>query len=246
MLQTHSAHELIPRTTRNPALRQIAIQAVNDLLEMQKADGAHVIDDLTPEQLWGCIFEISAICTGNPDPYRRDKRKARRTALNLIDEFSECNWLERLKLITAANIIDFSSARVVERIEDNPDYFALALHEALKMPFEIDCVEKFESVIIRGESKRLMWLIDNDGEAVFDLWVIQMLAEYGHQITVVGKTCPASNDATLDDLREIAAHPYFKDLRDQIQFGDVSLIASGSRRLEQISINQLRSLQMLC
>lgn len=228
-VQTHSAHELIPRTTRTPALRHIAIQAISDLLELQKADGAHVIDDLTPEQLWGCIFEISAICTGNPDPYRRDKRKARQTALSLINEFSECKWLERLKLITAANIIDFSSAKVVERIVDNPNYFALALHEALKMPFEIDCVEKFESVIFGGESKRLMWLIDNDGEAVFDLWVIQMLAEYGHQITVVGKTCPASNDATLDDLREIAAYPCFQDLRDQIQFGDVSLIASGSR-----------------
>ena len=230
-VRNHSARELIQRTTRNLALRQIAIQAVNDLLEMQNPVDAHVIDDLTPEQLWGCIFEIAAICTGNPDPYRRDKRRARQTAINLINEFSECNWLERLKLITAANIIDYSSARVVERIEENPDYFALTLREALKVPFAIDCFEKFKSTVIAGEPKRLIWLIDNDGEAVFDLWAIQMLAESGHQITVVGKASPASGDATIFDLREIAAHSIFKGLREQVQFGDVSLISSGSKTI---------------
>ncbi|MDE0186620.1 MAG: ARMT1-like domain-containing protein [Candidatus Poribacteria bacterium] len=227
-VQSHSACELIPRATRDPALRKTAIQAVDDLLDMQKTDGTHVIDDLTPEQLWGCIFEIAAISTGNRDPYRRDKHRARQTAINLIDEFSECNWLERLKLITAANIIDYNSARVVKKIEENPDYFVRALREALNVPFAIDCFEKFNSIVISGEPKRLIWLADNDGEAVFDLWFIQMLAECGHEITVAGKGCPAGNDATLDDLREIAAHPCFQELRDQIQFGDVSLISSGS------------------
>lgn len=227
-VQSHSARELIPRATRDPALRKTAIQAVDDLLEMQKTDGTHVIDDLTPEQLWGCIFEIAAMCTGNRDPYRRDKRRARQTAINLINEFSGCNWLERLKLITAANIIDYNSARVVKKIEENPDYFVHALREALNVPFAIDCFEKFNSMLFLGEPKRLIWLADNDGEAVFDLWFIRMLAECGHQITVAGKGCPAGNDATLDDLLEIVAHPLFQKLRDQIQFGDVSFISSGS------------------
>ena len=230
-VRSHSERELIQRGTRNPALRQIAIQAVDDLLEMQKTDATHVIDDLTPEQLWGCIFEIAAICTGNPDPYRRDKRRARNTAVTLINEFSECDWLERLKLITAANIIDYSSARVVARIQEYPDYFSLTLRKAVNMPFAIDCFEKFESIVITSGPKRLIWLIDNDGEAVFDLWVIQMLAECGHQITVVGKGCPASGDATLEDLREIVAHSCFQELQEQIQFGDVSLISSGSKTI---------------
>ena len=227
-VQTHSARELIPRSTRNPALRKIAIKAVNDLLEMQTTDGAHIIDDLTPEQLWGCIFEIAGICTGNRDPYRRDKHRARQTAINLINEFSECNWLERVKLLTAANIIDYNSARVVKKIEEYPDYFDQALHQVLNAPFAIDNFERFNSMVISGESKRLIWLADNDGESVFDLWFIQMLAERGHQITVVGKGCPAGNDATLDDLREIVTHSCFQQLRDQIQFGEVSLISSGS------------------
>ena len=228
-VRSHSERQLIERATRNPTLRQVAVKAVEDLLEMQKTDGTHVIDGLTPEELWGCIFEIVTLCTGNPDPYRGDKRRARQMAMNLLDEFSGCDWLEWLKLVIAANVIDYSSARVVAKLEDSPDYFTDALREAINAPFAIDCFERFRSMVIDGKPKQLIWLIDNDGEATFDLWLIQMFAERGHQVTVVGKEGPASNDATLDDLREIAAHSRFQKLQEQIACGDVSLISSGSK-----------------
>ena len=230
-VNSHSERELIPRATRNPTLRQAAINAVEELLELRKANDAHVIEDLTPEELWGSIFEIVTLCTGNPDPYRRDKLKARQTALNLLDEFSDCDWRERLKLVIAANVIDYSSARVVAKLQENPDYFALVLREAIHAPLAIDCFDRFRSTVIEGEPKRLIWLIDNDGEAVFDLWLIQTLAERGHQITVAGKACPASNDATLDDLRAIAGQPCFQPLQEKIAIGDVSLISSGSKTI---------------
>ncbi len=230
-VRSHSEGELIERATRNPTLRQVAVNAVNDLLEMQKADGTYVIDDFTPEELWGSIFELVTRCTGNPDPYRRDKLRARQTAMNLIDEFSECEPLARLKLVIAANVIDYSSSRVVAKLREQPDYFDRVLRAALHAPLAIDCFDRFRSMVIEGEPKRLIWLIDNDGEAVFDLWLIQMLAERGHQITVVGKEAPASNDATLDDLREIVAHPRFQTLQNQIALGDVSTMSSGSKTI---------------
>ena len=92
----------------------------------------------------------------------------------------------------------------------------------------VDCFDRFRSTVIEGEPKRILWLIDNDGESAFDLWVIEALAERGHLITVVGKAEPATNDATLADLRELAAHPQFQKLREQIAVGDVGLISSGS------------------
>ena len=97
-VSSHSEHELIERATRNPTLRQVAINAVGELLELRKTDGTHIINDLTPEELWGSIFKAVTLCTGNPDPYRRDKRNARQTAINLLCQFSDCDWLERLKL----------------------------------------------------------------------------------------------------------------------------------------------------
>ena len=227
-IRSHSEGELIERATRNPTLRQLAIHAVAELLELRKADGTHVTDNLTPEELWGSIFEIVTLCTGNSNPYRRDKLNARQTAINLLTQFSDCDWLERLKLVIAANIIDYSSARVVAKLRENPDYFSLVFQAATHASLTIDCSDRFQSTVIEGEPKRLVWLIDNDGESVFDLWIIEALAERGHQITAVGKAEPATNDATLDDLRELAVHPCFQKLQEQIAVGSVHLISSGS------------------
>lgn len=227
-VSSHSERELIQRATRHPTLRQTAVNAVTDLLELRHANGAHVIDNLTPEELWGSIFKIITLCTGNPDPYRRDKLNARQTAINLIAQFADCDWLQRLKLVIAANIIDYSSARVVAKLREIPDYFSLVFQEAIHASLAIDCSDLFQSTVIDSDPKRILWLVDNDGESVFDLWLIEALAERSHQITVVGKAEPATNDATLDDLRELAAHPHFQKLREQIAVGDVGLIASGS------------------
>ena len=227
-VSSHSEHELIERATRNPTLRQAAINAVGELLELRKANGAYIIEDLTFEELWGNIFKIVTLCTGNPDPYRQDKFNARQSAINLLVQFSNCDWLGRLKLVIAANIIDYSSARVVAKLRETPDYFNLVLREAIHASLTIDCFDLFQSTIIEGEPKQLIWLIDNDGESVFDLWFIESLADCGHQITVVGKAEPATNDATLDDLRALAAHPHFRKLQEHIAAGNVRLISSGS------------------
>ena len=225
---SHSEHELIARATRNPILRQTTINTVEELLELRQSGSAHVIDDLTPEELWGSIFNTVTISTRNPDPYRRDKLNARQTAINLLVQFSDYDWLKRLKLVIAANIIDYSSARIVAKLRETPDYFNLVLQEAIHADLAIDCFDLFQSTVIEGEPKRILWLIDNDGESVFDLWLIEALAGNGHQITVVGKAEPATNDATLNDLRELAAHPHFQILQERMAIGDVHLISSGS------------------
>ncbi len=227
-VSSHSKHELIERATGNPTLHQTAVNAITELLELRQANSAHVIEDLTPEELWGSIFKVVTLCTGNPDPYRRDKLNARQTAINLLVQFANCDWLERLKLVIAANIIDYSSARVVAKLRETPDYFNLVLCEAIHASLTIDCFDLFQSTIIEGEPKQLVWLIDNDGESVFDLWLIEALAECGHQITIVGKAEPATNDATLDDLRVLAAHPDFQILQEQMTVGNVHIISSGS------------------
>ena len=227
-VRSHSERELIERATRNPTLRQAAIDAVAELLDLRKANGVYVIEDFTFEEIWGSVSEIVTLCTGNPDPYRRDKLKARKTAINLLSQFSDCDWLERLKLVIAGNIIDYSSVRIVAKLQETPHYFDLVFREAIHASLAIDCFDRFRLTAIEGELKRILWLIDNDGESVFDLWLIESLAERGHQITVVGKAEPITNDATLDDLRELAAHPHFRKLQEQIAGGNVRLISSGS------------------
>lgn len=225
-IRSHSKTELIARSTRNELLAGIAEQAVVDLLDLKRSDGEYVVSNLTAEQVWGAVFEIVKIVTGNLDPYYRDKRLARQTAFQQL--VPKLDWQQKLRLVIAGNIIDYSSARVIKKLTDNPSYFDQALSAAVSTDFSINCFDRFSQDVIEANPKSIVWLIDNDGEAVFDLWLVEQLVELGHRITVVGKPEPASNDATVADLYQMAEHPFFQQLPQQIHAGDIQFISSGS------------------
>ena len=276
-VQSHSETELIPRATQHQQLQQVTGKAVKTLLDMQRDDGSYLIEALTPEELWGSIFEMVTLHTGNPNPYHADKLKARQTAMDLLKpgEMSSIrsthlrpgDWLKRLKLVVAGNIIDYSSARVVAKLKENRNYFSEALRAAVEMPFAIDCFEQFREMVIGSapagygdvsfslqfdwkvndsSSKQILWLADNDGEAVFDIAFIQGLVELGHRVCIVGKADNASNDATVADLRDIASYSQFfrhisvGNRESELQFrvfqaairdGVVTFISSGSKTI---------------
>ena len=169
--------------------------------------------------------------TGNPNPYHHDKLKARQTALELLPEFWKDNWLTRLKLVVAGNVIDYSSARVVQKVNANPNYFFQALRAAVEAPFAIDCYELFQKKVIDASPQRILWLADNDGEIIFDIAFIQDLIQCGHQICIVGKADNASNDVTLADLHDITSYPQFERLQRAIQDGVVTLMSSGAKTI---------------
>ena len=227
-VQSHSAAELIPRATSDPALQQTTCDAVETLLDMQRANGDYLIESLTPEELWGSIFELVGLHTGNPNPYYHDKLKARQTALDLLPEFWDNNWGTRLKLVVAGNIIDYSSARVVHKLNANPEYFSEALRAAVETSFAINCYEVFREKVIEGAPQQILWLVDNDGEVIFDLACIQDLVACGHRISVVGKADNASNDVTLADLHDLVNYPQFRELQAAVRVGTLQLLSSGA------------------
>ncbi len=230
-VRSHSASELIPRATRNMQVQEDVCNAVNTLMDIQRANGDYLIESLTPEELWGSIFEMVKLHTGNPNPYHHDKLKARKTALDLMPEFWSDNWLTRLKLVVAGNVIDYSSARVIQKVNANPDYFSQALRAAVETPFAIDCYELFHEKVIDAAPQQILWLADNDGEVVFDIAFILELVECGHQICIVGKADNASNDVTLEDLHDITKHAQFEALQWEIEEGMVTLISSGAKTI---------------
>ena len=228
---SHSATELIPRATRNSQLQRITNNAVEILLDIRRANGDYLIESLTSEEIWGSIFEMVTLHTGNPNPYHYDKRKARQTALELLPEFWKDSWLTRLKLVVAGNIIDYSSERVMKRLNANPDYFSEVLRAAVEAPFAIDCYEKFCEKVLDTTSQNILWLADNDGEVIFDIACVQDLVQCGHRISVVGKVDNASNDATLADLHEIVNYPQFQELQTAMRDGVVKLMSSGAKTI---------------
>ena len=230
-VRSHSATELIPRATRNTQLQQVVCNAVGTLLDMRRANGDYLIEALTPEELWGTIFEMVKLHTGNPNPYHQDKLKAREKALDLMPEFWSNNWLTRLKLVVVGNVIDYSSARIVQKINSNRGYFSQALRAAAKTPFAIDCYKLFWEKVIDASPQQIVWLADNDGEIIFDIAFILDLVKRKHKVCIVGKTDFASNDVTLTDLHEIAENPLLEALQWEISEGTVTLIASGAKTI---------------
>ena len=227
-VQSHSAAELIPRATHDSQLQQTTCDAVQTLLDLRRANSDYLIESLTPEELWGSIFELVVLHTGNPNPYHHDKLKARQTALDLLPEFWDNHWLTRLKLVVAGNIIDYSSERVVKKLKANPDYFSEALRAAVETPFAINCYEVFIEKVIQGTSLQILWLADNDGEVIFDIAFIQELVAAGHHISLVGKADNASNDATVADLHAIVNYPQFQELQAALRDGTLRLLSSGA------------------
>ena len=230
-IQLHSATELIPRATRLPHLQETVCEAVKTLLDIRRANGTYLIESLTPEEIWGSVFEMVTLHTGNLNPYGYDKRKARQTALELLPEFWDDDWLKRLKLVVTGNIVDYNSARVMKRLKADPEYFSDVLRAAVEAPFAIDCYGQFSEQIINGEPQEILWLADNDGEVIFDIAFIQDLVGCGHRITVVGKADNASNDATIADLHEIVSYSQFQTLHAAVQNGNVRLMSSGARTI---------------
>ena len=228
---SHSATELIPRATRNSQLQQITNKAVETLLDIRRANRDYLIESLTSEEIWGSIFEMVTLHTGNPNPYHYDKRKARQTALELLPEFWKDSWLTRLKLVVAGNIIDYSSERVMKRLNANPDYFSEVLRAAVEAPFAIDCYEQFREKVIDTTSQHILWLADNDGEVIFDIAFVQDLIQCGHRISIVGKVDNASNDATLADLHEIVNYSQFQELQTAMCDGVVRFMSSGAKTI---------------
>ncbi len=225
---SHSSTELISRATRLPELHQSVCEAVRTLLDIRRANGAYLIESLTPEEIWGSIFELVALHTGHPNPYHHDKLKARQVALALLPTFWDDNWLTRLKLVVAGNIIDYSSERVIKRLKANPDYFSEALRAAVETPFSINCYEVFIEKVIERTPLQILWLADNDGEVIFDIAFIQELVASGHHISLVGKADNASNDATVADLQAIVNYPQFRELQAALREGTLRLLSSGA------------------
>ena len=230
-IHSHSATELIPRATRIPALQQVMCDAVQTLLDLRRANSDYLIESLTPEEIWGSIFEMVTLHTGNLNPYHPDKLKARQTALELLPEFWNNDWVRRLKLVVTGNIIDYSSERVVKRLKANSDYFPEVLRAAVEAPFAIDCYDIFRERVIDATPQEIVWLTDNDGEVIFDIACVQDLVECGHRITIVGKSENASNDVTLADLHEMANYPQFQELQIAIREGRVRLMSSGAKTI---------------
>jgi uncharacterized protein with ATP-grasp and redox domains len=148
--------------------------------------------------------EIMKRRSGNPDPYREMKAESNRVARALLpiakkfyDE-SEDKLEGLIRIAAAANSMEWG----VKGHDFDVDSFEDVFFDTLNENFDGD-LEEARRRIERFE--KILYLTDNAGEVVFDLFVIEKLEEMGKSVVIGPKTAPILNDVTSDELEAMTS-----------------------------------------
>lgn len=136
---------------------------------------------------------------GISDPYKEEKRKYNKIALKMLPRLREIVCSSPARLITSArvavvgNVIDLGIKTDINIDE--------TLRRVLEKGFTIDHTDKLREFIIR--KPRVLYLVDNSGEIVFDRVFIEELIREGADVTVGVKSGPILNDCTMEDAVQV-------------------------------------------
>jgi len=132
----------------------------------------------------------------NNDPYHELKERFNRLALRICAELeervrtSEDPLETAVRLAIAGNIIDLGVKTSIKESDVEK-----IIRDCLTADFDSRQVEEFRNAVSRAE--KILYLVDNAGEIVFDRLLIEQLA--CEKVTVVVKGNPVINDATIED-----------------------------------------------
>jgi hypothetical protein len=149
----------------------------------------------TPPEIASVVHRIVRDLCGVADPYREEKHKATRKALELYPELTRLvaskppeEALETaIRISIAGNIIDLG-------VSSAYDDLGQTLERVLHQPFAINHLPAFLNLL--DQAKSILFFGDNAGETVFDRVLIETLPV---PVTYVVKGIPVLNDATLED-----------------------------------------------
>ncbi|MEN6592610.1 MAG: ARMT1-like domain-containing protein [Methanobacterium sp.] len=138
--------------------------------------------------------------TGNEDPYLIQKEKCNQIAQQFLPAIEklleEDNSLKNyLKAAITGNIIDFGALGLDRDIE-------ALITETMQKGLAVDHSDLLEEELQKAE--KVLYLVDNIGEIVFDKLLIEKLREdYQVEVMIAVKEKPILNDACIPDALEI-------------------------------------------
>lgn len=129
------------------------------------------------------------------DPYVNEKKLANEIALKylpiaqkILDE-NDC--LEnRVKIAIVGNILDFGAFTLDDDIES-------FIKDSLSKDLAVKDIENFENSLNKHD--KVLYLVDNTGEIVFDKILLSEIKKYDLDITIAVKSFPILNDACMED-----------------------------------------------
>lgn len=144
-------------------------------------------------------LKLVPVITGCPDPYAKEKREFNERAMallplaeRLVAESSDRLQAAALAAV-AGNVIDLGIA------DGRPIEVEGSLRSVFREGFAVNHIERLRSALARP--RRVVYLLDNTGEIVFDRELIKTLVLQGHGVTLAVHEAPILNDALLEDAR---------------------------------------------
>ncbi len=183
----------------NQALKagRIASNDENTIKQILNEVGKMVEDipmENTPPETGMLIYQKISEISGNPDPYKKIKKKNMDEAISLLPMLEEIidksddRLLTAIRFAIAGNVIDLGVNREFD--------IKTALNEVLTQDFAIFDYDDFKQKL--AETDEILYLGDNSGEAVFDKILIR---EIGKPVTFVVKEKPIINDITINEAK---------------------------------------------
>ena len=133
--------------------------------------------------------------TGCEDPYINEKIAGNKIALKYLPAVKEVlkknNSLENyVKIAIIGNILDFGAFTI------DTDVGSL-ISSALERNLAVKDIDEFENAL--KKYGKVLYLVDNTGEIVFDKLLLSKIKQYDLDITIAVKSRPIINDACRQD-----------------------------------------------
>jgi len=172
------------------------------------------------------------------DPYSRafypqelNNDLANRIAVDILAQAGKMSLPERLKMSIGSGVMDITNPGLQsEFMADKEGFIKKYFKDSRNQDLVIDFWSKFKNEVINAETPiTLGYLLDNNGEAVFDLAFIQDMLKINPNITIVliSKQDQAGNDASYNDVSNILKNEVFSDLRDYMGTKRFVLLENG-------------------
>lgn len=142
--------------------------------------------------------------TGCQDPYHKEKIEGNEIALKYLPDvkriLEEDDSLENhVKIAIIGNILDFGAFTLDDDIES-------VIKTALKKDLAVKDIDEFESSLKAHD--RVLYMVDNTGEIVFDKLLLSKIREYGLEITIAVKSEPILNDTCMEEALDAGLDEY--------------------------------------
>lgn len=152
--------------------------------------------------------------TGCDDPYYKEKIESNNLALKYLGDVKKIlekdDSLENhVKIAIIGNILDFGAFTLDDDIES-------VIKNSLKKELSIKDIEEFENSLKTHD--KVLYLVDNTGEIVFDKLLLSKIREYNLDITIAVKSEPILNDACMEEALDAGLD----------EFGEIVEIGAGT------------------